>query len=93
MYSSKSIVGVIKSGSLKLAGHVTCIGEMRNTNILDVKPKEKNPLEGNSHIYAISFRIIHICVQYVDIIANGGKTVIKNASENKSISNFNKLFS
>lgn len=40
MYSSKSIVGVNKSGSLELGGHVACTGEMKNTNILDVKPKE-----------------------------------------------------
>jgi hypothetical protein len=64
------ILLVIKSRSLKWAGHVACIREMTNTNILDGKPKIKNPLGGTNHRYLTSFRIIHFCVQYIDIKAS-----------------------
>jgi hypothetical protein len=46
LYASLNIVRVIKSGRMRLAGHVAHMGAMRNAyNILVGKPEGKRPLE------------------------------------------------
>jgi hypothetical protein len=42
-YDSPNIVRVIKSRSMRWAGHVACTGRRRNTHILIGKPDEKRP--------------------------------------------------
>jgi hypothetical protein len=45
LYASPNIVGVLKSRRMRWAGHVACMGEIRNTyNILVGKPEGKRPL-------------------------------------------------
>jgi hypothetical protein len=45
LYSSPDIVRVIKARSMRWAGHVACMGEMRGAyNILVGKPGERRPL-------------------------------------------------
>jgi hypothetical protein len=36
-------IGIIKSRRMRRAGHVKCMGEMRNAYILIGKPDEKRP--------------------------------------------------
>jgi hypothetical protein len=45
LYSSPSIVRVIKARRMRWAGHVTCMGELRGAcNILVGKPERRRPL-------------------------------------------------
>jgi hypothetical protein len=45
LYSSPSIISVIKSKRMRWAGHVARVGEMRNTyRILEGKPEGRRPL-------------------------------------------------
>jgi hypothetical protein len=45
MYSSPSIVRVIKARRMRLAGHVVCMGEVRGAyNILVGRPEGRTPL-------------------------------------------------
>jgi hypothetical protein len=45
LYASPNIIRVIKSRRTRWAGHVACMGEMRNAyNILVGKPERKIPL-------------------------------------------------
>jgi hypothetical protein len=46
LYSSPSIIRIIKSRRMRLAGHVARMGKKRNAyRILVGKPEEKRPLE------------------------------------------------
>jgi hypothetical protein len=50
LYSSPSIVRVIKARRMRWVGHVTCIGEMRGAhNILVGKPEGRRPLGRPRH--------------------------------------------
>jgi hypothetical protein len=50
LYSSLSIVRVIKSRRMRWAGHVACMGEGRGVyRVLDGRPKGKRPLGRPRH--------------------------------------------
>jgi hypothetical protein len=50
MYSSPSIIRMIKSGRMKWAGHIARIGEKRNTHMLLAgNPEGKTPLGDPRH--------------------------------------------
>jgi hypothetical protein len=47
LYASPNVIRVIKSWKMRRAGHVACMGEMRNAyRILVGKPEEKRSLGG-----------------------------------------------
>jgi hypothetical protein len=48
LYATPNIIKVIKSGRVRLAGHVARMGEMKNAyNILVGKPEGKIPFESS----------------------------------------------
>jgi hypothetical protein len=50
LYSSPDIIRQIRSGRMRWAGHVVCIGRGRNVyRVLVGKPEGKRPLEGPRH--------------------------------------------
>jgi hypothetical protein len=50
LYSLQSVIRIIKYRRMRWAGHVTCIGEMRNAyEILVRKSEVKRPLGGPRH--------------------------------------------
>jgi hypothetical protein len=58
LYSSPSKIRIIKLRRMRWAGHVTQIGEKRNTNRLLVgEPEEKRPLERPRHRWVDNIRI------------------------------------
>jgi hypothetical protein len=57
-YSSPDIVRQIKSGRMRWAGHVACMGEGRNMyRILVGKPEGKGPLEIPRHRWEDGFKM------------------------------------
>jgi hypothetical protein len=58
LYSSPSIIRIIKSRRMRWAGYVARIGEKRNTHRLLVgKPEEKRPLGRPRHRWVDSIRM------------------------------------
>jgi hypothetical protein len=58
MYISQNIIKVIKSKSMRWAGNVACMGEMRNAyKILVGKPEGKRPLRRTRHRWENNIRM------------------------------------
>jgi hypothetical protein len=58
LYASLNIVRVIKSRSMRWAGHVACMGEMKNAHkILVGKHKGKRPLGRPRHRWENNIRM------------------------------------
>jgi hypothetical protein len=58
LYSSQHRIRMIKSSRIRLAGHVTCLGEKRNTyKILVGKPKRKRPLRRQSRSWVDNIKM------------------------------------
>jgi hypothetical protein len=50
LYSSPNIIRVIKPRRMRCAGHIACMGEIRNAyKILVGRPEGKRPLGGHRH--------------------------------------------
>jgi hypothetical protein len=74
LYSSPSIIRIIKSRRMRWAGYVARMGETRNVNKLLVgKPEERRPLGKSIHrwIDNIKIDLLEIGVNVVDWIGLG----------------------
>jgi hypothetical protein len=68
LYSSPSIIRIIKSRRMRLAGHVVRMGEKRNAcRLLVGKPKGKRPLGRPRHRWEDNIRMDLREVEWVDV--------------------------